>query len=204
MLSPPKTRSESDILMKSWTGWATRVRCSSIPCSNRSKQAFVWKQRKAISVPKRAEVLTICFRASRRASALRDCRPLAVPILISRSESFQGACQCRLKIGPRVQLVRLVKFRGNPSARQSPHSALHSFLDSVSVESRCAALLQPHARRRAIMSDVSRLAGMIPQSNAKRPRIASPHLGRRVSKITRACDACRVSSVRDSGWSRKH
>jgi hypothetical protein len=46
--------------------------------------------------------------------------------------------------------------------------------------------------------DAARTVGPMTQSNAKRPRIASPHSGRRVLKTTRACDACRVGSVHES------
>jgi len=45
------------------------------------------------------------------------------------------------------------------------------------------------------VEDAVRTVGSMTQSNAKRPRIASPHSGRRVLKTTRACDACRVGGV---------
>ncbi|KAI4740346.1 hypothetical protein E4T50_09202 [Aureobasidium sp. EXF-12298] len=48
------------------------------------------------------------------------------------------------------------------------------------------------------VEDAVMLVGPTTQSNAKRPRIASPHSGRRVLKITRACDACRVGSAHDN------
>ncbi|KAH0287883.1 hypothetical protein M436DRAFT_44529 [Aureobasidium namibiae CBS 147.97] len=44
-----------------------------------------------------------------------------------------------------------------------------------------------------------RLDGSTTQSNAKRPRIASPQSGRRVLKTTRACDACRLKKARCAG-----
>ncbi|THY83033.1 hypothetical protein D6C95_08579, partial [Aureobasidium pullulans] len=44
-----------------------------------------------------------------------------------------------------------------------------------------------------------RVPGLVTESNAKRPRIASPQSGRRVPKITRACDACRLKKARCTG-----
>ncbi|THX55279.1 hypothetical protein D6D06_04987 [Aureobasidium pullulans] len=44
-----------------------------------------------------------------------------------------------------------------------------------------------------------RVPGLVTESNAKRPRIASPQSGRRVPKITRACDTCRLKKARCTG-----
>jgi len=49
------------------------------------------------------------------------------------------------------------------------------------------------------VEDAVRTVGSMTQSNAKRPRIASPHSGRRVLKTTRACDACRLRKARCTG-----
>ncbi|KAI5240630.1 hypothetical protein E4T42_08305 [Aureobasidium subglaciale] len=47
--------------------------------------------------------------------------------------------------------------------------------------------------------DATRPPGLMTESNYKRARMASPQSGRRIPKITRACDACRLKKARCTG-----